>query len=375
MAKARTFADRPDAWVDVGQAWMRQLRNTSDSGYALHADACAHVALEIAPDQARALGLSAQVRLDAHEFARAREIAESVLAREPADVGALGTLSDATLELGDVPAAIDAAQRLLDLAPGLGAHARASYLRWLSGDEPGALEMARLAIDAAGDPHELDARAWILVQTANLFWHRGDVEGAEAGYRMALDVRHEYAPALLGLGKAAIARERYRDAAEHLARALAAHPDVETAALLSAVLQQLNDAAGAAREAARAEELGRHDRRAHALYLANQRRDTPRAVELARAELKVRGDIYTEDALGWALYANGELAEAEQHAERALRLGTRDAQLLYHRGAIQLALGKVAAGKASLEQALKQNPHFDRSGAADARRLLERAGS
>jgi Tfp pilus assembly protein PilF len=393
MVKARAFAGRADAWVDVGSAWMRQLRATGDSGNALHADACARVALEIAPDQRRALGLSAQVRLDAHEFARAREIAEAVLAREPDDAGALGTLSDAALELGDVPAASAAAQKLLDVAPGLGAYARASYLRWLHGDEPGALEMARLAIDAAGAPDELDARAWILVQTAHLFWHRGDLAGAAAGYRMALDVRAEYAPALLGLGKVAIAEQRYRDAAEHLGRALASHADVETAALASEVSQQLNDAAGAARYEAQIEQLGRHDRRAYALFLANRRVDAARAVAparaeravlparaeravlLARAEREGRGGVYTEDALGWALYAAGELEEAEQHARRATRLGTRDALLLYHLGAIQLARGEVAEGKAALEQALRQNPHFDRAGAAEARRLLERTGS
>jgi len=375
MAKARALSDRPDAWVDVGMAWMRQLRVAGDSGYALNADACARVALELAPDQRRALGLSAQVRLDAHEFARARELAEAVLAREPEDAGALGTLSDATLELGDVAAASAAAQKLLDVAPGLAAYARAAYLRWLHGDEPGALEMARLAIDAAGDPDEVDARAWLLVQTAHLFWHRGDVEGAAAGYRMALDVRAEYAPALLGLGKVAIAEQRYRDAAEQLGRALASHADVETAALLGEVLQQLNDAAGASRHEAQVEQLGRHDRRAHALFLANRRIAAERAVGLARAELEVRGDVYTEDALGWALYAAGQLEEAEQHAARATRLGTRDALLDYHLGAIQLARGKLAEGRASLDRALRQNPHFDRAGAADARRLLERAGS
>jgi tetratricopeptide (TPR) repeat protein len=375
MARARALSDRPDAWVDVGMAWMRQLRATSDPGHALNADACARVALEIAPDQRRALGLAAQVRLDAHEFARAREIAEAVLAREPEDASTLGTLSDAALELGDVAAASAAAQKLLDVAPGLGAYSRASYLRWLHGDEPGALEMARLAIDAAGDPDEVDARAWVLVQTAHLFWHRGDVDGAEAGYRLALDVRAEYAPALLGLGKVAIARQRYRDAAEQLGRALASHADVETAALLGEVLQQLNDPAGAARHEAQIEQLGRHDRRAHALYLANRRVAAERAVLLARAEREVRGDVYTEDALGWALYAAGQLEEAEQHAQRATRLGTRDALLDYHLGAIQLARGKLAEGKASLERALHQNPHFDRAGAADARRLLERAGS
>jgi tetratricopeptide (TPR) repeat protein len=375
MAKARNLAHRPDVWVDVGHVWLRQLRSTGDSGYALHAEACAEVAQEIAPDHLRALALMGLVRLDAHEFRAARELAESLLAREPDEPSALGILSDAALELGDVSAASDAAQRLVDRSPGLGAYARASYLRWLHGDEPGAIELARIAIDSAGDPNELETRAWILVQAAHLFCQRGDDAGAEAGYRMALQVRSDYAPALLGLGKVAAGRHEYGDAAESLTRALSAHADVETAALLSELLRRRGDAAGAARNEALAEQLGRHDRRALALFYANHGREPARAVELARTELAVRGDIYTEDALAWALYSNAEFAAAEQHAERALRLGTRDALLLYHLGAIRLALGKVHEAKALLEQALQQNPRFDLLGAEEARRLLARAGS
>lgn len=375
MTKAKKLSHRPDVWVDVGHVWMRQLRSTSDSGFGLHVEACARVAQEIAPEDRRASALIGLVRLDAHDFRVARDIAESLLARDPSDPSALGILSDAALELGDVPAASDAAQRLMDHVPGLGAYSRASYLRWLHGNEQGAIELARLAIDSAGDPSELDMRAWILVQAAHLFWHRGDDEGAEAGYRMALGVRSDYAPALLGVGKVHAGRGDYREAAETLERALASHADVETAALLCQVQERLGDTAAVARHEALIERIGRHDRRALALHYANRRVEPERAVELARAELSERGDIYTEDALGWALYASGQLAEAERHSERALRLGTRDASLLYHLGAIRLALGKNAGARALLEQALRQNPRFDPRGAEDARQLLERARS
>lgn len=250
MNKARALPERPEVWVDVGQSWMRQLRDTADSGFGLNAEACAMQAREIAPDHPRALALIASVRLDAHDFRGARELAEALLARDPDDPGALGTLSDAALELGDVAAAGAAAQRLMDRSPGLAAYARASYLRWLHGDEAAALELGRLAIDAAGDPNELATRAWTLVQAANLFWHRGDHAGAEAGYRMALAVRSDYAPALLGLGKVAAARASFGDAADPLKRALALHPDVETAGLLAQVLHRLGDPSGAARQEA-----------------------------------------------------------------------------------------------------------------------------
>src|SRR3954468_17123464 len=90
MGKARALPQRPEHWVAAGHAWMSQLRNSGDSGFALNAEACARVAQEITPDHPGALGLIALVRLDAHDFARARDLAESLIARDPRDAGALG---------------------------------------------------------------------------------------------------------------------------------------------------------------------------------------------------------------------------------------------------------------------------------------------
>jgi len=167
LARARALSlahpERPESWLELGRAWLAQAQSSADSGYALNADACASQALQLAPEHLGALGLRARVKLDAHEFEQAQALARAVLERDPEDVGALGTLSDATLELGRVEEASQAAQRLMDLDPGLPAYARASYLRWLHGQERAAIELARLAIDAAGDPQQKDARAWTLV--------------------------------------------------------------------------------------------------------------------------------------------------------------------------------------------------------------------
>jgi tetratricopeptide (TPR) repeat protein len=370
-AAARARPERAEVWIDLGRAWLRQAQSSGDAGYALNAQACADVALQLAPEHPTALALLAGVKLDAHEFARARELAEAALARDAEDAEALGTLSDAALELGDVAAATQAAQRLMDLDPGLPAYARASYLRWLYGQEGAAIELARHAIDAAGDPNEREARAWMLVQAAQLFWHRADVEGAELGYRMALGVQPSHSPALLGLGRAAASRGDWRAAADAFRRALDARPGVEAAALLGDALERMGDVAGAAQSYVRAEQLGRSDPRSLSYFYSVRGRQPQLALALARRERETRGDIYTEDALAWALYRNGEFADAALHSQRALGLGTRDAQLLYHRGAIQLALGERTAGRALIERALQQNPHFDPTGAAEARRLLE----
>ena len=59
-----------------------------------------------------------------------------------------------------------------------------------------------------------------------------------------------------------------------------------------------------------------------ALVFADQDRNLPRALELAQAELDVRGDVYTYDTLAWVLYKNGRVEEAERASARALAFGT-----------------------------------------------------
>lgn len=367
---ARTQPAAPESWVALGQHWLALAQASGDAGYSLPAAACAEHALTLQPEHAAALGLLARVKLTGHEFAQARALAERILERDGEDPSALASLGDAALELGDLATASASTQRLMDVHPGLPAYARASYLCWLRGEEQPALELARLAIDAAGAPDERETRAWTLLQAAQLFWHRGDVAGAEAGYRMALAVHASYAPAHLGLARAAASREQWLEAAEHASRALSAYPNVEAAGLLGDVLARAGDVEAAAHSYEHAERLGRHDARSLSLFYSVRDREPARALSLARRERQHRADLYTEDALAWALYRTGELAAAAEHSQRALAAGTRDATLLFHRGAIQLALGQRQAGRALVAAALRQNPGFDLTGAAEARRLL-----
>jgi len=368
-ANARARSSDPTAWVQLGRAWLRVARETGDAGFTLHADACAGVALEHDAEHAGALGIRQAVLMTSHEFARAREIAARVLSRSPDDLSAWLTASDAALELGDIDAAVRAAQRALDLEPGLASYSRAAYGSWLHGDVPRAIELMRLAIDAAGSPEDREPRAWALTQAALLFWHRGDYAGAAAGFELAREVRPRHAPALVGLAQVAAANGELTRARDLYASALELHPDVDTAARLGDVLTRLNDA-GAEAAYRRAEALGRSDRRALSLYYSAHEREPAAALELARAEFAVRPDPYTEDVLAWALHRNGHEGEALAHIEHARRLGTPDARLMFHHGAIALAAGQLERGRALLRAVLAQNPRFDLRGEEELRRLL-----
>jgi tetratricopeptide (TPR) repeat protein len=369
---AEAHPERADLFVELGRAWIRKARDTSDPGYFLNANACADVALDLSADDVLALDLRAMVLLNGHEFRRARDVADEILKRDPDTASAWGSLSDALLELGDLEEADRAAQRMMDLKPNLASYSRVSHFQWLAGNTRAAAESIRLAIDAGGDPQNAEPRAWVLVQAAMLFWHRGDYAGADAGFRQALEVVTEYPPALVGRGRVAMAEADPARAAAFYDRAWRASPLVETAWLLGEARELAGDADGARRAFARAEREGKtSDRRTLSLMYSTRKTNAVESLHWAEEERAARGDIYTEDALAWALYRNGRYADAEAAIRRARRYGTQDARLLFHEGAIEKALGHRQKGNALLGAALALNPQFDVTGAAEARALLE----
>lgn len=357
------------AFVALGQAWIQKARNAADPGFYLNADACAALALGRDPEAADAHALRAAVHLNAHRFDAARIDAEAALRREPGGLFALGILADALLELGRYDEASADVDRMMALKPSLPAYARASYLLWLQGRTEPALEAARRAIDAAGgaDP---EPRAWMIVQAAMIFWHRGDAEGATAGFDRALAALPGYPQALVGKARVALARGDAPGAVALLDEAWRTSPHAETAWLLGDARSAAGDLAGARAAYSEVERLGRAgDGRVLAAFLATRGERVWEALRLAEEQRRVRPDIYSDDAYAWALYRAGRLAEARAASDRALRLGTPDARLLYHAGAIRIAGGDRAGGRALVRRALALNPGFDWFAAAEAERL------
>jgi tetratricopeptide (TPR) repeat protein len=320
-----------------------------------------------------ALNLKALVLLNNHKFKEAREVAQSIVAAHPTDPMGYGSLADAELELGNVEASAAATQRMMDIKPNLPSYSRMSFLQWMSGRDNEAIAAVRVAIDAAGDKRDAEPRAWTLVQAAMIFWHRGDYEGADAGFLQATQVVRDYPPALVGRGRVAMARGDHAGAARLFAQAHAQSPLVETAWLLGDARAAAGDPKGAEEAWAIAKKEGTAaDPRSLSMMLSAHNQSAPLALELAEREAHERGDIVTEDALAFALYRNGRHQEAKQHIDRARRFGTKDARLMFHQGAIYLANGDKKNGKKLIEGALAQNPKFDVEGEREARELLAR---
>ena len=367
--------DRPDDWVALGEAWVRKAREVADPVYYVNADGCAEEALLLVPDHRKALELRGLVLLNDHKFGEARDLAKSLLANEPEDPLALGMLSDSALELGLYDEAEQSAQRMMDLKPNLTSYSRASHLLWLRDEVKRAKESVRLAVDSGRDPSAPEPQAWVLIQAAMIFWHEGDYAGAAVGLEQADRLFPNYPPTLVAKGQVALSLGDAPGAVALLDRAWHLSPTVRTAWLLGDARKASGDEAGAKAAYDLVERNGRTlDPRTLALFWAVKDREHAAALALAGSERAARDDIYSEDVFSWALYRAGRISEARGASEKATRLGTPDARLLYHDGAIRIAGGDVTGGIAQVQRALKLNPKFDFTESAEALALLERYG-
>ena len=81
-------------------------------------------------------------------------------------------------------------------------------------------------------------------------------------------------------------------------------------------------------------------------------------VALARKARTERPSIFGDDTLGWALARAGRCSEALAWSRRALRLGTQDWSLDFHRGYVERCLGHTSAARAWFRKAIALNPRF-----------------
>lgn len=356
QANLRARPDRVDGWVLLGRAFVQKARQATAPHFYEQARACAKRALDLRPNYPLALDLEALALMNQHRFSDAKRLATRILDRDPDDLLALGTLADATLELGEVDAAVAAVERMMDLKPSLPTYTRAAYLRWLHGDVAGAQQVYRLAIDAGQGSADPEPLAWVLAEAAQLFLLKGDLDTAKAGFERALATQAAYPAAHAGLGHIALHRGRPGEAAQHFQAAYRELPLAPTAAAWADALAAAGDEPGAARARARALKRGRAgERRALARQLAVRGAPAADLAEADRAiekELVDRGDHLGYAALAQVRLRQGRLAEARRAIDFAQRLGTPDPRLDLYEGLVARAEGRVGHARAVLARAL-----------------------
>jgi tetratricopeptide (TPR) repeat protein len=375
---------RHEGYNLLAAAFLQKARETGDSSFTLKAGEALDRSLRATPDNIDALNLSAALAVTNHDFAKAVEIAERGRRVRPDSPDVYSALADAHLELGNYDAAIEATQQMMDLRPDCGSYFRTAYLRALHGKTDGAAEALMVAIRAA-DSSEPETVAWCRVRLGMNLMSLGHLEAAEREFDMALENFPNYHVALAAKGRARAEAGDLDAAAAFYRQSVERVPAPDTAIALGDLYTKLGLPEEAKRSYALAEAAERTGgdastySRQMALYWADRGERLDEAVAIARRERALRSDIYTCDALAWCLFKAGEVAGARVAMGEAVRLGTKDAQILYHAGMIAEAAGERAQARRYLTDALATRVSIGSSTAAfgvlqaeEAKRALER---
>ena len=341
---------RPAALERLGWIFVRKARTTFDPGFYKLAEQSATCMEANGSSGADALLLRAHALQSLHRFSEAEATArELVKVRErPFDYGVLG---DVLIDEGKIREGAAAYQMMVDLRPDLQSYVRAAYVRWLTGDVDGAIQLMRLAVTSSS-PNDPESGAWAFTRLALYQLQRSATNQGLVSCDAALSLQKDYAPALMARGRILLTLNRPADAVSDLRRAAELNPLPEYLWALADALRAAGDLGAAKNIESQIIERGAaEDPRSFSLYLATHSEQLDRAVELAERELANRQDIFTHDALAWALAAAGRPTEAQVHTKQALSEGTRDARLYFHAGVIAALSGETAQARQWLQQA------------------------
>jgi tetratricopeptide (TPR) repeat protein len=362
-------------YTALGDAYLQRARETFDPGYYARAESALREALRRDPRDAGALTAMGTLANARHDFTAGLRFGERARAAAPGAAKPNGVIVDALVELGRFDAAGRALQRMVDMKPNLDSYARVSYFRELHGDVPGAIEAMRLAASAGGDARE--NFAYVQTLLGNLELARGRVAAARDAYGLALSRYPEYAPAQAGLARADGARGDLAAAIRRYERVVERLPLPEYAVGLAEAELAAGRRADAREDLALVEVQQRLLRRggvnidAEMAIVEADHGSADRAVRLARAAWTDAPSVRAADALGWSLTRAGEPAAGLTYAQRALRLGSRDAMFLYHAGLAARDAGRGDLARRYLARALEANPRFSPLHAPRAERALE----
>mgnify|MGYP001198573898 FL=1 len=362
QARLQRTPNDPDAFAQLGIAWLQRVRITGDVSLYAYAQGAIERALALDAQHSDALAARGTLALAQHDFTGALAWAVRLITVNPYRAAAYGIRTDALVELGRYDAAVTALQRMIDLRPDAESYSRVSYLRELHGDINGALAAMQMAVSSAVPGTE--PWLWALTHVGHLQRAQQRLAEAETAYRQVLAQRPDYAPAIAGLAQVKAAHGHITEATDLLAPVAARLPLPEYLILLGELYEVQGDDANAQAQY----DLVRVTQQINAAsgmvvdlelatFEAVHGEDTAAALTLAQAAYTARPTIYAADTLAWALYRNGRYAEAQRYSEEARRLGTRDAILYLHAAEIANALGDDAAAQAMLKEALAINPY------------------
>jgi tetratricopeptide (TPR) repeat protein len=367
-----------DALTLLGLSYQQRARETGDPTYYKLSGEALQRAANAGGQRPLIVQGQAALANTRHRFQDGLRLARLAISLAPDNASAYGALGDALVNLGRYRAGFKAYDRMTLLAPGIASYTRVASARELLGRRGAAAEADKLALQT-GDSIVPEHVAWTMVQLGNVRFNTGRLDQAEAAYRRALARLPGYVHAEAGLARVEASEGRYRIAIKRLRRAVQVLPVPAYVIMLGDVLHASGDDKAARREYALVRAIERlfaangvRTELQTALFDLDHRHNVSDALARARIAYASAPGIYAEDALAWGLFRTGRCEAARSHSAHALRLGTRDALLVFHRAMIERCLGSPSA-RSWFRRALALNPHFSFLWAPVARKAL-RAG-
>lgn len=360
----RTPGDFPSL-VELALAEAGKARLTADLDLYVRARSQLQQALALDPRYGTALRAMASIQFTLHDFAGAVVSAQAALDRKPTDDGARAILGDAQLELGRIREATATYAAISPDAAGPALDARHARLDLLIGRDTDAVGLARRAYDAARADQD-EYLAFYAYQFGETARQVGDGELARRGFEAALALQPNELGSLVGLARVDAAAGQTDAALAGLRHAAAIAPQPDTLALLGDILALRGDAVGAKAQydtvraiASLSSIAGSVYDRQLVLFELDHGGASDALLTHARSALAARPDATGHDVVAWALYRLGRFDEALIESRLARASGTRDARILAHAGAIELAIGQLDDGVRDGRAALDLGPALD----------------
>ncbi|HXS37538.1 MAG TPA: hypothetical protein VN721_12620 [Flavipsychrobacter sp.] len=319
----------------------------------------------------QAYSLKSAVLLNMHQFKDALDVAQKGTEISVYNAGIWGAMVDANVELGHYDSAVKDCDRMLSIRPDLRSYSRASYLRQIYGDNRGAIEAMKMAVEAG--PAGAESTEWARVKLGDLYMNIGSLDTAAFIYSSSLVYRPNYPYAMMGLASVQKAKKNYDSAIYYTRSAIQLLSEAAFVSYLGDLYElkgDSNKAADVRNDVVNLLEQGQKDEAKDAIIKHNINREmamaylndnkVDKALQYAQNDLNMRPDnIDANNLIAWIYYLKGDYTNAKIHADKMLLTNTKNANTLYEASVIYTRTGDTIKGNELMQQAKAINPFID----------------
>lgn len=367
-------SDGPPASGQQALASFAAYQESGDPEQLEQADRQTRSALDADADDILAAEAATRIALTRHEFGDALELADRALALAPERFAPRGLRADALIELGRYDDAFPAVDERLEVRPDLDSYARGSYAAELRGE----VDLARRLMDRAAETSQAGSfgRRFAQVQQIGLALRYGDLAAAERVIEQAAAENPGDPEWVINRGRLAASRGDLEGAAAEYRSAIEDIPDPDHLFELAEVEFALGETDAAAgylgRSRARLDDAKSIEDNVleRAILDANWGLVDEEQLAAVREGRERRPSVVGDSALAWVLARLDRCEEAVEFARSSLRTGYRDPLFVFRAAWAESCAGNDAAARELLDGVLEATPDFSPRWAPAARAIV-----